>query len=404
VWDGQGNLEEYEATPPEGGTFRGLALRLYDPRARRWSIHWSDSGRGTLDAPMIGEFRDGRGEFYGHEDFDGRRIFSRFLWTPLGPNAARWEQAFSADGGASWETNWVMEFTRVETAPSGGAPAEREGTSDGGEVQASGPAISSEATAESTSTSTSVAEAEADEACCRVLEMRRYTLHPGKRDTLIELFEREFVEAQEEAGMRIVAQFRDLDEPDRFVWLRGFRDVGTRAAALGAFYFGPTWQAHRETANATLVDSDHVRLLRPAGPEWAFRLAGERAPRGATALPGGLVVATVYPLAADAVEGFAEHFAGTIAPRLAAAGATPFAAFETEASRNDFPRLPVREDERVFVWFARFADADAYERHRAALDADPAWTRDVLPGLLGRLAAPAEVMRLTPTARSHPLR
>src|ERR1700761_6721111 len=89
-----------------------------------------------------------------------------------------------------------------------------------------------------------------------VLELRQYTLHPGMRDTLIALFEREFVEPQEAVGARIVGTFRDLDDPDRFVWLRGFADMAARADALGAFYGGPAWQAHRDTANATMVDSD----------------------------------------------------------------------------------------------------------------------------------------------------
>jgi hypothetical protein len=113
LWDGQGNLEEYEATLPDGERLRGLALRLYDPRARRWMIHWSSAANGTLDPPVIGSFSDGVGTFYGHEDYRGRRIFVRFLWTATGPQTARWEQAFSVDGGSTWETNWTMTFTRV---------------------------------------------------------------------------------------------------------------------------------------------------------------------------------------------------------------------------------------------------------------------------------------------------
>ncbi|MEP6495419.1 MAG: hypothetical protein ABJF01_22220 [bacterium] len=112
VWDGQANLEEYEAEAPSGRV-RGLALRLYNPHARQWSIHWSGSATGTLDSPMIGEFRDGRGEFYGQDAFEGRTILLRFVWTSSGSAACRWEQAFSDDGGQTWETNWIMEFTRA---------------------------------------------------------------------------------------------------------------------------------------------------------------------------------------------------------------------------------------------------------------------------------------------------
>jgi hypothetical protein len=113
VWDGQANLEEYDAVSPSG-RIRGLALRLYDPSARQWTIHWSSSATGRLDHPMVGEFRDGRGEFGGRDEIEGRTIATRFIWTSSSPNACRWEQAFSADGGATWETNWIMEFTRAQ--------------------------------------------------------------------------------------------------------------------------------------------------------------------------------------------------------------------------------------------------------------------------------------------------
>src|SRR5438034_9490808 len=105
-----------------------------------------------------------------------------------------------------------------------------------------------------------------------VVELRRYTLRPGARETLIELFDRELVETQEGAGMAVIGQFRDLDEPDRFVWLRGFPDMDARARALAAFYGGPVWKEHGRAANATMVDSDDVLLLSPARPGSGFAL------------------------------------------------------------------------------------------------------------------------------------
>src|SRR5512143_2637487 len=124
-----------------------------------------------------------------------------------------------------------------------------------------------------------------------VLELRQYTLHPGRRETLIELFDREFVDPQETEGMRVIGQFRDLDAPDRFVWLRGFPDLATRAARLGAFYGGPVWQAHREAANATMIDSDDVLLLRPVDDAAGF-LVPERAAAEATCAPSAAAGAT----------------------------------------------------------------------------------------------------------------
>src|SRR6185436_2566870 len=89
-----------------------------------------------------------------------------------------------------------------------------------------------------------------------------YTLHPGRRDQLIDLFEREFIESQEAVGIHVIGQFHDLDDPNQFVWLRGFNDMAARPQSLNAFYSGPIWKAHREAANATMIDSDNVLLLR----------------------------------------------------------------------------------------------------------------------------------------------
>src|SRR5438105_9828515 len=97
-------------------------------------------------------------------------------------------------------------------------------------------------------------ETQSSRLCCPVVELRQYTLHPGKRDILIDLFDREFIEPQEALGITVVGQFRDVDDPDRFVWLRGFRDMVSRAKALQEFYSGPVWKTHRESANATMID------------------------------------------------------------------------------------------------------------------------------------------------------
>lgn len=235
-----------------------------------------------------------------------------------------------------------------------------------------------------------------------VVELRRYALRPGARDTLIDIFEREFVESQEAVGMHVIGQFRDVDRPDVFTWLRGFDDIGTRAASLAAFYDGPVWRAHGPAANATMIDSDDVHLLRPLRFEHALlRADRDRAAPGATDVPPGLVVATVYLLAPDAAPGFAATFEAIIAPILTTTGAPPIATLETDPSPNDFPRLPVRERDRAFVWLARFDDLAAQERHAALLADSPAWRAHGLPVLWSKLVAPVEVSRLTPTARSR---
>src|SRR6266436_7570283 len=111
-----------------------------------------------------------------------------------------------------------------------------------------------------------------------ILELRQYTLHPGQRDVLIELFERAFIETQEAVGAAVIGQFRDLEDPNRFVWLRGFPDMEKHLAALQAFYGGVVWKEHREAANATMVDSDNVLLLRPAAPTSGFSLENMKRP------------------------------------------------------------------------------------------------------------------------------
>jgi hypothetical protein len=233
-----------------------------------------------------------------------------------------------------------------------------------------------------------------------IFELRQYTLHPGQRDVLIELFDREFVESQEATGITVLGQFRDLDRPDRFVWLRGFRDMPSRAAALQAFYGGPVWQEHREAANATMIDSDNVLLLRPARAGSGFDLDGRtRPPRGASAVPPTLVVATIYSCKEPCEDALVGRFEQRIRPAFEQAGGRVLAYFVTEPSPNNFPRLPVREGEHVLVWLAFFASDEEYAAHLARRDDSSAW-REANEGLAAPLSGPPELLRLRPTARS----
>lgn len=108
---GLGNLDEVVLNRAAGRT-EAVTLRLFNPQSRQWSIYWADSVTALLQPPLIGAFKNGRGEFYDQEMFEGRAIFCRFIWSAITPTSCRWEQAYSADGGVTWETNWVMEFTR----------------------------------------------------------------------------------------------------------------------------------------------------------------------------------------------------------------------------------------------------------------------------------------------------
>lgn len=112
VWGGKANLVELEADCP-GGHFEGLSLRLYDPRSHQWSLNFSDANEGTLSQPTIGEFKNGRGEFYDQEPLNGRAILVRFVISDITPHSCRFEQSFSDDGGKTWEGNWIATDTRV---------------------------------------------------------------------------------------------------------------------------------------------------------------------------------------------------------------------------------------------------------------------------------------------------
>ena len=111
VWNGRANLGELEVNGP-AGHIEGLSLRLYNPQSRQWNINWANSNDGTLGQAMIGGFKDGRGEFFDQESLNGRAIYVRFIFSNITPHSFRLEQAFSDDGGKTWEANWIATFAR----------------------------------------------------------------------------------------------------------------------------------------------------------------------------------------------------------------------------------------------------------------------------------------------------
>lgn len=111
VWDGRANLVELVADGP-AGHFEGLNLRLYNPQSRQWSLNFANARGGTLSPPTIGGFKDGRGEFYNQETFDGRAVLVRFVISDITADSVRFEQAFSDDGGRTWEVNWIATDVR----------------------------------------------------------------------------------------------------------------------------------------------------------------------------------------------------------------------------------------------------------------------------------------------------
>lgn len=357
ILGGLGNVDELTADFGEG--IHGLSLRLFNPADRKWSDYWVSKRNGMLNPPVVGGFVNRVGTFYGDDEYEGRPVRVRAIWRQDNTDAVHWQQAFSADRGQTWETNWTMRMRRIDEHDR---------------------LIHDDA----------------------VIELRQYTMQPGRRDRLIELFEREFIEPQEAVGMHVLGQFRDLDDPDRYVWLRGFPSMPARRVALQSFYSGPVWQRHRVAANATMRDSDNVLLLKPARLGSGFASASAaRAPVGSTVVAADVFSAGICSLQASAEQGFTEMFERALAPLLREAGAELLATYVTDASENTFPRLPVREDEHVFVWFARFDNEAAHRRHRAALADDPRWHAALADARLGDLKQQPQLLRLSPTPRSE---
>jgi hypothetical protein len=236
----------------------------------------------------------------------------------------------------------------------------------------------------------------AAEDCCQVLELRQYTLKPGQRDALIEVFERNFVESQEAAGMTLVGQFRDVRRADRFVWLRGFENMEIRRNALETFYGGPVWAAHKAEANATMLDSNDVRLLKPARPELAIRMESVNG-AGTTGGTPSIVLIGIYQLRLPADPWLVSQFERRIVPILREHRVDVRGVFVTESAPNTFTRLPVRENEHVLAWIgvlpASEIAADAIDRLTAASALD-----DHMPSVLELEPTPRSVLGGGPNA------
>ena len=191
-------------------------MRLFNPDSQDWSLYWTTSTGGVLQPPVVGRFHEGQGIFYGDDRHAGQPILVRYIWSHITTSSAQWEQAFSADSGHTWETNWIMNFSRIEQTS----------------------------------------------AAASIVELRQYAMKPGRVDDLIHLFDQHFLSGQEQVGMTMIGQFRNLDDPDRFVWLRGFPDMKSRQQSLEAFYNGPVWTEHRARRQR-----DHAGFLRRAAAQ-----------------------------------------------------------------------------------------------------------------------------------------
>jgi hypothetical protein len=229
---------------------------------------------------------------------------------------------------------------------------------------------------------------------CPVVELRRYKLQPRRLPDLLAIFECHLIEPQEDSGMTVGGTFADEDDPDCFTWLRGFADDRARVRALETFYDGAVWARHREAANATMVDSDDVLVLRPTQPAHGPAAAVPRGEPSDRPRPERVLVGT-YGLAADA-DALEDWFATTGSPAFEDVLGTRVTAWRTDPTPNRFPRLPVRE-ERVLAFLAVFPDGAARDSAAARLAAADAGRE------LDEQTSWQRTFRLAPTPRSaHP--
>ena len=221
-----------------------------------------------------------------------------------------------------------------------------------------------------------------------VFELRRYVMKPGRRDDLIDLFERAFIESQEACGMVPIGHYRDLDDPQNFVWFRGFPDMERRHAALQAFYLeSRAWLDNRDAANDTMIDSDNVLLLRPARADSGFDLQGLRR-AGGSSYVGAAVFMLDAPISQNLVASFEREVLPDLRPH-----AQRIVSLVSEERENDFPRLPVRR-EPALVIAGSCANLPELDRWSARLQ-----LRRVPEALAARTRR-AEYLRLEPAARS----
>ncbi|MCO8276261.1 NIPSNAP family protein [Actinoplanes sp. TRM 88003] len=235
-----------------------------------------------------------------------------------------------------------------------------------------------------------------DFADCPIVELRRYQLRPQGFDELQRVFQGWLVDGQEQAGMRLGGQFRDRRSPDRFVWFRGFASMTRRQEALEAFYFGPAWRAHRDAANATMLDSDDVLLLRPTEPPHSPRPPAGAGGTGPTDSDPWAVV-HVWSKVVDEAEAL---LCGGGHKILEQALGAPVAMWRTEPAENTFPRLPVQPGRHI-VALTVFEDETQWRSATDRLRDDPGW-RDVVERL-DQAGVVTGIDLLQPTAASrHP--
>lgn len=329
---GISNLEQHFMQTATGEKVEGIALRLFNPVTRLWNIHWADSQRGILDVPMTGSFENKIGYFFAKDEWNGQPILVQFKWDATDPQQPVWSQAFSADNGQTWEWNWYMYFKKINQ----GIAHRETGTAKEGEIG--------------------------------VIELRNYSIKPGRRDEFIEYFETKLVQPQQELKGYPIGQFRIGTQPDQFVWWRGFTSMEERSRFLPGFYHGPAWKQHRSTANSMLANNDNVNLLQPLIWADGELVAGRAIPTDKLRIKGGIAVVDFY-VANTKLPRLIELLAKEWLAVWEKEGLTDYTLWVAADKENDFPALPVFQNKDLLVVIAFYKDEATYRDTQKAISA-----------------------------------
>jgi hypothetical protein len=343
---GVGNEDTYR-TEFAGG-FTGMSFRFLDKTTCQWSIYWADSRKATLEPPVVGGFSGDVGLFEGTDTLGGRPIRVRFTWSRVTTPTPRWEQAFSEDGGETWETNWVMDMKRDEGVTTRDFP---------------------------------------------VVELARYVMKPGQRESFVRVFEAYFPETFQHLGAAFIGQFLERENTTGFTYLRGFSSMDARAEVKGDFYNGLLWKEHSAKVNDRLVSSDDVLLLRPLAPGRGLSVPPAVDVGADTGGAAATVVLQIFAVKDGAVEDVAGQ-AEDVFAAYRAAGAREAAVLVTLDVPNNFPRHPVRTDGPFLVWVGVVEDDPVLDRLTPLAERAG-------QSLAARLRGAPELVLLDPTRRSR---
>lgn len=320
VLTGMGNVENITAMVNDQA-YEGMAVRLFNPATKLWSIHWADNISGSMDRPVVGSFENNIGTFYGKDMFKGTEVILQFKWDITNPEKPVWSQAFSDDLGKTWEWNWYMYFTK-----------------------------SGVDTVENPTTKQDI----------NVIELRNYFLKPGRREEFINYFEDNFIQSQNILGASILGQYRVKAADDNFFWIRGFKDMPARNKFLNDFYFGDFWKAHKAVPNSLLLNNDNVYLLKPlnlkdnsTNPAPGFNSNWFGKDKGITVVD--------FFTSNTKLDKLVDFVRKQYTAILATVGIDNTSFWVSETSKNEFTQLPVFQDKNLLVQITFYKNEFEYQ-------------------------------------------